>query len=161
MAKRATRAFDYVNHPYEAVQAAMQKDAAAILQKATQVAEERSGEIVAALSVNIASVQLSKDVVIKVGAIREEGAGFGRVLHVELAWRASDRPGLFPSMKGDLRIYPLSHSETQVDFDGEYELPLGLLGGVLDAVMGHRWAEASVHGFVRAVVERLRRDVVG
>jgi hypothetical protein len=36
---------------------------------------------------------------------------------------------------------------------------MGVLGTALDAVVGHRIAEASVHRFVRAIVERLRQDL--
>jgi ribosome-associated toxin RatA of RatAB toxin-antitoxin module len=161
MAKRAIRAFDYVNHPYEPVRNAVRNDAAGIFQRATQVAEERGDEIVASLSVDISGIKLSKDVAIKVGAITEKGAGFSRVTHVELEWEAKDSPGLFPVMKGEFEIFSLSPTETQVVLHGEYEPPMGLLGGALDAVVGHRLAEASLHRFVRAVVERLRHDVSG
>jgi hypothetical protein len=161
MSKRAIRAFDYVNHRYEAVRDAIRSDAAGIFQRATRVATERGGEIVAALSVNISGVQLSKNVAIEIGAISEEGSSLTRVTHVPLSWHASENPGLFPVLQADLRIYPLSSTETEVDLVGEYEPPLGLLGGAIDAVVGHRLAEASVHRFVSEVVERLRRDVVG
>ena len=67
MAKRPVRAFDYVNHPYEPVRTAIHADAAGIFQKATRMAEQRSGELVAALSVDISGVKLSKEVAISVG----------------------------------------------------------------------------------------------
>lgn len=159
MATHRIRAYDYVNHPYESVRDAVRADAAGILQRATMMAEKRGGEIVAALEVNIAGLRVSKEVVVRVGAIREEGSVHSRVTHVELEWQAREQPGLFPAMKADLRIYPLSPTETQIDLEGDYEPPLGLLGSAVDAVVGHRLAEASVHRFVRAVVERLRQDV--
>jgi hypothetical protein len=161
MAKRTVRAFDYVNHSYEAVRDAMRKDTAGIFQRATKVAEARSGEIVASLSVNVSGLQISKDVAIKIGAVREEGSLGSRVTHIELEWHAAESPGLFPMMKADLRIYALSPTETQIELSGEYDPPMGALGGAIDAVLGHRLAEASVHRFVRAVVERLRHDVSG
>ena len=36
---------------------------------------------------------------------------------------------------------------------------MGVLGGAIDAVVGHRIAEATVHRFVGAVVDRLRQEV--
>jgi cell division ATPase FtsA len=159
MTTRNIRAFDYVNHPYEAVRDALSADIGGIFQRATKVAEERRDELVAALEVSIGGLQVSKDVTIQVGAIREQGAVHARVTHVELAWQAAAQPALFPMMKADLRIYGLSPTETQIDLSGEYEPPLGLLGSAIDAVVGHRLAEASVHRFVRAVVERLRHDI--
>jgi hypothetical protein len=161
MTKRAIRAFDYVNHPYEPVRDAVRKDPSSIFQKATKVAEERSGELVASLSVDVSGMRISKDIAIEVNSIREEGERSARVTHVELEWKAADAPGLFPIMKGDLKIYPLSPTETQIELSGEYEPPLGPLGGAIDAAVGHRLAEASVHRFVHAVVERLRHDVAG
>ena len=62
-------------------------------------------------------------------------------------------------MSAELRVYPLSFTETQVELVGNYDPPMGALGTALDAVLGHRIAEASVHRFVRAIVERLRQDL--
>jgi hypothetical protein len=36
---------------------------------------------------------------------------------------------------------------------------MGVLGTVVDAIAGHRIAEASVHRFVRSLVEQLRADL--
>jgi len=37
-------------------------------------------------------------------------------------------PGLFPLMKGELSVYPLTSTETQLDFSGIYEPPFGAVG---------------------------------
>jgi hypothetical protein len=159
MAQREVRAFDYVNQPYEPVRDLIMKDAAKIFGTASQVAEARAGEIIASLSIDLKGVKVSKDIAIKVGAIREEpGPKLSHVTHVQLEWAAAGSPGLFPVMKADVAIYPLSPTETQIDFSGKYEPPLGLFGGAMDAAVGHRMAEASVHRFVVAVVERLRQE---
>jgi hypothetical protein len=160
MTKRAVRAYDYVNHRYEHVRDALKADALGIFQQATHAAEARGGEVAASLSVDVSGLQVSKDIDITVGAIHEDTSP-SAVTHVELEWRASESPRLFPVMKGDLKVYPLTATETLVDFNGEYEPPMGLIGGAIDAVVGHRLAEASVHRFVVAVVERLRQAVVG
>ena len=78
---------------------------------------------------------------------------------VPLRWQARDTPGLFPAMQAELKIYPLSFTETQVELSGHYDPPMGVLGSAVDAMVGHRLAEASVHRFVRAIVERLRQDL--
>jgi ribosome-associated toxin RatA of RatAB toxin-antitoxin module len=158
---RAIRAFDYVNQPYEQVRDAVKRDALAIFQRATKIAEERSEDVVASLSVNLAGLEIHKDITIRVGQIEETESGhskLSRVTHVELEWQAADTPGLFPAMKGELAIYPLSFTETQVELKGHYEPPMGVLGSAVDALVGHRLAEASVHRFVRAVVDRLRTE---
>ena len=158
MSQREVRAFDYVNHPYEAVREALRGDPGGILAGATRVAEARTSEIVASLSVDIKGIEVSKEISIRVGAIREEeGPRLSRTTHVALEWEAKGSPGLFPVMKADLAIYPLSGTETQIELRGHYAPPLGALGGALDALAGHRIAEASVHRFVGAVAEELRR----
>ena len=162
MSRREIRAFDYVNQPYESVRNIITEQGLAIFQRATKLAEDRSGDLVAALSVNLAGVEVSKDISIQVGEVREETHGnseLSRVTSINLSWQATESPGLFPAMDAELKVYPLSFSETQVELWGSYDPPMGVLGSALDAVVGHRIAEASVHRFVRAIVERLRQEL--
>jgi hypothetical protein len=62
-------------------------------------------------------------------------------------------------MHAELAVYPLTSTETQLEFSGDYEPPLGLLGGAVDAVAGHRIADASIHRFVTELAESLRSTV--
>lgn len=108
----------------------------------------------------VGGLQLSKDIELSVGEIHEEQRGnatMSRVLHVPLSWRAAQAPGFFPVMRAEFLVYPLSSSETQIELHGHYAPPLGVVGSVLDAVAGHRLAEASVQRFVHAVAEHLRQ----
>ena len=50
-------------------------------------------------------------------------------------------------------------NETQVDVDGEYRPPLGAAGNALDALVGHRLAEAAVLRFLRDVAAYLTRKL--
>ena len=68
-------------------------------------------------------------------------------------------PRLFPLMKADLFIYPITATETQLDFKGLYEPPLGILGKAINALVGHRIAEACVHRFVSDTAEYLRKTI--
>jgi hypothetical protein len=54
-------------------------------------------------------------------------------------------------------VYPLTSSETQLDFSGVYEPPFGAVGRTVNAIIGHRIAEASVHTFVNDVAGYLRQ----
>jgi hypothetical protein len=63
-------------------------------------------------------------------------------------------------MTATLDVYALGPGETQVDFHGEYVPPLGVVGTAIDALVGHRIAQATVHRFVQEVAERLRLDAV-
>jgi hypothetical protein len=66
-------------------------------------------------------------------------------------------PHLFPLMKAEISIYPLTATETQLDFSGFYQPPLGPLGKAVNAIIGHRIAEVSVHRFVGDVAGYLRQ----
>jgi len=74
-----------------------------------------------------------------------------------LEWEAASAPRLFPLMKGKLAVYPLTKTETQLDFHGVYEPPFGAVGKTMNAIAGHRIAEASVHRFIDEVAGYLRQ----
>jgi hypothetical protein len=62
-------------------------------------------------------------------------------------------------MKAVLSFWPLTSSETQMEIEGAYRPPLGAVGNVADAAVGHRVAEAAVHRFLDDVVEQIRREL--
>jgi len=152
------RSFDYVNHPYERVRDALTHDAPSVFSSATQAAASRTQSVAAALHVNIAGLEVAKDVDISIKNIEEDSVGASATprTRLEIEWAAASSPGLFPMMKAELAVYPLTATETQLDFHGNYEPPLGWLGSAVDAVVGNKIAEASVHRFVSQVAEYLR-----
>jgi hypothetical protein len=83
----------------------------------------------------------------------------GRITRLHLEWAAANMPSLFPFMKAELAIYPLTATETQLDFSGLYEPPLGAVGKALNAIAGHRIAEVAVHKFVNDVAGYLRESL--
>jgi hypothetical protein len=62
-------------------------------------------------------------------------------------------------MDSVLTIYPLTATETQLDFLGRYDPPLGVVGDAMDALVGRRIAEASVHRFIGDVARYLREEI--
>lgn len=68
-------------------------------------------------------------------------------------------PGLFPLLTALLTALPLTPTETQLGFVGEYEPPLGAFGGAIDAALGNRTAEASVHQFVSDIAAYLTSSI--
>jgi hypothetical protein len=159
---RTIRAYDYVNQPFERVRAALLADTAGIFNRATHVASERGQKLAGSLRINVAGMEVAKEISIEVLGSYDSGepsAHLGRATRIELRWRAAGNSGLFPSMSAELALYPLSSTETQLDLKGSYEPPFGALGTVLDALAGHRIAEACVHQFVVDVAARLRRDL--
>ncbi|HEY3820115.1 MAG TPA: hypothetical protein VGL81_23285 [Polyangiaceae bacterium] len=158
---RKLRYYQYVNRPYEQVHAILRHQPLALLQQATTSAAARAGALAASLHVSIGGIEVGVDVRPHVTRVREEKgvAGLSPVLVLEIGWEATRAPGLFPSMHLELSAWPLSSTETQLELAGEYRPPLGLVGNALNAVVGHRIAEASVHSFLDDVVEQMKRDL--
>ena len=158
---REIRSFDYVNQPYERVRDALTGDAVSVFRDATRAATTRAESVGSALKINVAGIEIGKEIAIAVQRVEEstQGAPGAPVTRLQLSWEASSAPTWFPLMKAELAIYPLTATETQLDFSGSYEPPLGVLGSALDAVAGRRIAEASVHRFVGEVAAYLRAKV--
>jgi hypothetical protein len=162
---REIRCYDYVNHRYEEVRDALRGDAAKVFQAATHAASSRAESVAAALRVQVAGLELSKDVVITVRGVtevrqaRRSKTGPGPVTRIRLVWEAARTPRLFPLMEAELAIYSLTATETQLDFLGRYRPPLGALGRAMNAIAGHRIAEVSVHGFLNDVAAYLRHTL--
>jgi hypothetical protein len=152
------RFYDYVNHPYEHVRDALKKDALKVFRAATKAASSRAQSIASELHVDFGGIGVKTDISIAVKSIEEKSAtpGSSPMTRLLLEWEASTMPRLFPLMKGELSIYPLTSTETQLDFSGVYEPPLGAVGKTMNAIVGHRIAEVSVHRFVDDVAGYLR-----
>ena len=158
-AAREIRSFDYVNYPYERVRAALTADAPRSVPRGhgSGVVARAVGRIGPACHRRrIGGGEGDRDC-----RARDRGAT-GRPsprppsTRVHLEWEAASAPALFPLMRADLLVYPLTATETQLDFSGRYEPPLGWLGSAVNAAVGHRIAEASVHRFVSEVADHLR-----
>ncbi len=157
---REVRCYDYVNHPYDRVSAALRQDALSVFRSATKAAAARAQSVAAELHVDIGGVGVKTDINISVKSVQETiDTTSAPVTHLVLEWEASTTPRLFPLMRGDLAIYPLTRTETQLDFSGVYEPPFGALGKTLDAIVGHRIAEVSVHCFIDDVAAYLRQTL--
>jgi hypothetical protein len=155
------RSYDYVNRPYARVRDALRGSAVAVFHAATKAASGRAEDVAAALRINVAGLEIQKDVVIEVGAAEEQRSRAVRtmVTRIPLKWAAAKSARLFPLMQAELSVYALTAAETQLDLLGRYRPPLGALGKALDAIAGHRIAEACVHQFLADVAEYLRRSL--
>jgi hypothetical protein len=113
------------------------------------------------LRLNVAGFEIGKDIDIQMtGSADTKGAGASpSETCIEMQWNALGHPALFPTMKAELVLSPLPSGETQLELCGTYLPPLGHVGMVLDVMMGHRLAEASVHRFVHDVAARLDHDL--
>jgi hypothetical protein len=162
MAQHEVRSFDYVNHPYARVRDAFIADPARILHAATRAAADRARSVAAELRVTVGGVEIGAEIEVMIGEITEAPGPYGSpVTRVPVSWRAARHPGLFPLMTAELSIYPLTATETQLDFLGHYEPPLGVVGDAMNALVGHRLAEASVHRLIGGVAHYLRDHLAG
>jgi hypothetical protein len=152
--------YDYVNHAYAEVRDALSKDALWVFQSATRAAASRAQSIASELRVDLGAIGIEADIRISVKNIEvkdREGIS-DPVTRLQLEWEAATMPRLFPLMRAELSLYPLTATETQLDFRGLYEPPFGALGKAVNAIVGHRIAEASVQRFVTDVAQYLRKN---
>ena len=155
------RCYQYVNRPYGEVGDLLRSQALELLQRATTSAAARATSLAATLHVGVGAVEIGVDVSPYLKRVWEDESvgGLTPVTRVEIGWKASRAPALFPSMHLELTAWPLSSGETQLEITGEYDPPLGLIGDVLDATVGHRIAEASVLHLLDDVVAEIQRDL--
>lgn len=163
MSGQEIRSYDYVNQPYARVREALVADAAGIFRAATRVAADRAQSVAAELRVTLGGVAVSADIVCSIGKIEDaaDGPKGAPATRIPVSWEAARNPRFFPLMSSVLAIYPLTSTETQLDFLGRYDPPLGLVGDAMDAIVGHRIAEASVHRFVTDIARYLREHLAG
>jgi hypothetical protein len=156
---REIRSYDYVNRPYERVRDALRQNALTVFQSATRAAASRAQSVAAELHVDFGGIGVKTEINISVKNIEEKivDASSTPSTRLLLEWEAATMPGLFPLMKGELSVYPLTSTETQLDFPGVYQPPFGAVGRTMNAIVGHRIAEVSVHRFVSDVAGYLRQ----
>jgi len=153
--------YDYVNHPYKKVREALRLNTLAVFQNATKTAAKRAKDVSSELYMNIGGIEVGTDISLSVTGFESKPKEINSPPKtiIKIEWAATKRPGLFPVMKAELAIYPLTATETQLDLSGNYEVPLGKLGEALDSVVGHRIVEVSVHRFINDVAAYLRVEL--
>ena len=155
---REIRCYDYVNHSYERVRDLLKQNSLRVFQSATKTAASRAQSVAAELHVDFGGISVKTDITIAVKRLEERATDSKTpITKLLLEWEAATMPRLFPLMKGELSVYPLTSTETQLDFSGVYEPPFGAVGKTMNAIVGHRIAEVSVHRFVSDVAGYLRQ----
>jgi len=158
---REIRSYDYVNQPYEHVRDALRNNALSVFQSATKSAAVRAESLATELHVDLGAVGVKADVTVRINNIEETVDTIASpTTRLQLEWQATTMPTLFPIMRAELAVYPLTGTETQLDFLGHYEPPFGPVGKAMDAIGGYLIAEASVHRFVTDVAGYLRQSIV-
>ncbi len=156
---REIHCYDYVNYPYEKLRTVLGENSLDVFKDATRSAAKRAKSVAAELHANIGAIEIGAEIDLEIKSVTEDkDARSHPRTCIRLEWEASKATRLFPVMNAELWIYPLTATETQLDFRGEYTPPLGALGGAIDSLVGHKIAEASVHRLVKDLAEYLRRS---
>jgi hypothetical protein len=151
-------AYDYVNRPYDAVRKALLADPLALFRHATTVVTGDDAN--AELRVKAGPFDFGTEVDIQVVKTELGESPNGRpATKVEIEWKAAHRPGMFPTMRATLSVYALTATETQLDFAGTYDPPLGVVGDAVDATAMKGVAKQSVDGFVHGIATFLRNTL--
>jgi hypothetical protein len=160
---KSVRCYGYVERPYEQVRALLHREPLELLQRATRSASARARALLASLKVDVGGIEIGVDIRTHVRRVSdEEGvAGLPPVTRVDLGWEAARAPALFPLMSARLSAWPMTSTETQIEIEGDYEPPFGAVGTALNAVLGHRIAEASVERLLQDVMDQMRRETRG
>jgi hypothetical protein len=71
-----------------------------------------------------------------------------------MRWLATGTAGrLFPALDGDLELYRADDTHTEIRLTGCYQPPFGRPGAVVDRLVMHRVAQATLDTFVHQLVE--------
>jgi len=150
-------AYDYVNRRYDNVRDTLLADPLGVFKQAT-VASTRSGQSAGGeLHGQVGPLDVGAEIEVDVLGFEETRSPSGRgVSKIGIAWKAAHRPGLFPTMRAELLVYPLTPTETQLELAGTYDPPFGVIGDMIDAAGMARLAEETVTNFIHAVASYLR-----
>jgi hypothetical protein len=153
---RLVSCYGFIDRTYVDVRTVLLRDTLALFQRATTSASARARSIAVSLKLAVAGVELAVDVRLLVRRmVDEKFEGETPRTRIELTWEGLNSPGLLPSMLATLLVWPLSETETQVEMEGSYWVPMGPLGSLFEAAIGHRIAQATVLRFLDDVLEQL------
>lgn len=158
---REIRYYDYVNADYAKVCDVLRRDVLAVCRAATTTTAARAASLASELRVNLGSFEIGTEIDIVLGPVEQRPADTTTpaVTVFPLEWKAARLPRLFPLMHARLLVYSLTPTETQLELVSRYDPPLGAVGAALDALVGHRIADASVHRFLSEIAAHLRQSL--
>lgn len=157
---RSLHCYVYLDRPYDRVRQWLADQALETFRAAVGAAESRVRGLASQLRGELAGVEVDVDVEVRVDRFRQTPIGGDHPLcELDFSWRARSAPALFPSLSGQLVAHPVGPEETQLALFGTYQPPLGALGGLADAVLLHRLAEAAVHRAVHELAARMLDEI--
>ncbi len=146
--------YGYVAAPYRVVAHLLRDQPEALFDQAADESLHRFNQLAAELDVEVAGRAVAREVVVTLGEF-EQAAKPLPFCRRAVGWKAGSAASLFPKMEGSLEARPLSDAESQLSIVGHYHPPLGAVGALLDTLVMHRVAEASLHRFFVGVANRI------
>ena len=98
---------------------------------------------------------LAKKVDVTLGPVREHG----EITLIAFAWHATGAASLFPSLDADLEVSPLGEDRSELTLRGRYVPPGGTPGKLIDRLLLHRLADATIRAFLSNLASRLAAAV--
>lgn len=157
--KTKVRWLDRVDRPYQKVHELLTLNANEVFHRATLSANSRMESEAAGLHTKIGGHEFRKDVTVKVQSCTQIESESDPKTVIDLQWTATESQFMFPTMLAQLYVFPVKVDLTQLDFRGEYEPPMGLVGKVIDKAMGQKIAEGCVRHFVEEVSDYLHKSL--
>ena len=79
----------------------------------------------------------------------------GMAIVVPLSWEASNLPGLFPVLDGEMEVASIDDRRCRVTLSASYTPPLGEVGRQLDRLFLHGLASSTARSFLDRVADGL------
>ena len=159
---KTIRVYNYIDHPYETVRRKLSIEALeAFRRSAIEVAALSVRPFAPERYVNFPRIEVGTDISVAVKTVEDEPQTvlLPQRTRIRLEWQSAGVPRLFPFMRAEFCVYPLTATATRLDLSGSYEPPFGVAGSVIDSVLGHRVAESLVHQFIRDIAVYLRTEL--
>ena len=147
--------FEYVDRPQAEVLDDLLEPGHSYFQAASDSAAAEADRFKSRLHVDVMGFEIGRDVKIELGQPVDKGYG----VSIPIKWRSASDAALFPSMDAELEVVSLSDAWplTQLSLIGRYRPPMGVLGAVGNAMVGHSVAEAAVRHFIVDLAAQLKR----
>lgn len=155
---REIRYFDYVTAGYPRVRDVLQSDPLGICHAATMTSAAPGATGTAELHLTVGAFDIGTNVDLTLRGVEERPASprAPETTTLTFEWQAAGHPWLFPFMHAEVNAYPINATDTQLELVTRYDPPLGAVGAMVDAVVGHRIANVCVDRFLADVAGHLR-----
>jgi hypothetical protein len=117
-------------------------------------AADASGRHLSRIAVNRGGTRLQQDIAVSLGHGTHQAGGVRWPVH----WHPIGHTKMLPAFAGELVLRFVEEGGAVLRLSGTYRPPLGVVGAIVDATIGHRIAEASVEDFLRIVARRIEAE---